>query len=214
MFNGRFGLQSDPYRAFELFSRAHEMRPEGMMDCAAVALMLLEGIGVDPDVGKGAEKLRLAISIYAQNKPTFSADSCFEQVMIARELPEGSSSYLPSARVYLDWLTKFDVPDALRLLARCGGPLPPYEPRWELSLLSALPEKIKGHVWWVRSPLRNQLGQPTILGQVEKLSNERWIATTEAGVPVGNTFTSEKDAVEALAKALGCDVPYLGLVTR
>jgi TPR repeat protein len=60
--NGGFGLEPDPCRAFELFTRAHEMEPKSIMHSAAVALMLLEGIGVEPDLRKGAEKLRLAIS--------------------------------------------------------------------------------------------------------------------------------------------------------
>ena len=149
IFKGEFGLTADPCRAFDLFTRAYEMNPNGMMNCAAVALMLLEGIGVEPDVGKGTKELRLAISIYAQNKPAFDADACFEQVMAARELADGSISDLLSARAYLDWIARFGVPGAMRLLERCGGVLPPHEPQWELSLSSALPEKIKGHVWWV-----------------------------------------------------------------
>ena len=212
--NGQFGLAPDPFLAFELFNRAHEMNPKGMMNCAAVALMLLEGIGVEPNVGKGIDKLRLAISLYAEGKPAFDADACFDQMMIARDLTAGSGSDLPSARTYLDWIAKFNVPGSVHLLDRCGGPVPPYEPRWELSLLSALPEKIKGQLWWVRSPVRNRLGQPSTLGQVERLSTKCWIATTEAGVPIGDTFDSKKDAVDVLAKALGCDVPYIDPATR
>jgi Sel1 repeat len=165
--NGHFGLERDPCRAFKLFTRAHDMNPEGWMHSAAVALMLLEGIGVETDLSKGTEKLRLAISIYAKNKPTFDAEACFEQVLTAIKLAEGSTADLPSARIYLDWMTKLNVPEALRLLGRCGGPLPPYEPRWELSLSSALPEKIKGAVWWVNSPVRGRLGHPSTLGQIE-----------------------------------------------
>jgi TPR repeat protein len=211
--NGQFGLKPDPCRAFELFRRAHDMNPEGIMHSAAVALMLLEGIGVEPNPGKGKETLRLAISIYAQNKPTFDAEACLEQVLTARKLAEGSAADFPSARVYLDWMAKLSVPGALRLLQRCGGPLPAYEPRWELSLSSALPEKIKGAVWWVNSPVRGRPGRPWTLGQIEKLANKRWIATTEAGVPIGEVFESEKDAVEALANSLQCDVPYVASAT-
>jgi len=214
IFNGEFGLAADPRRAFELFTRAHEMNPNGMMDCAAVALMLLEGIGVDPDFERGTEKLRLAVSIYAENKPTFNANECIEQVMATRQSPDGSTSDLSSARAYLDWIAKFGVPGAMRLLDRCGGALPPHKPQWELSLLSALPEEHKGNVWWVKSPIRDRLGQPSTLGQVERLPNMRWIATTDAGVPIGDTFVTEKDAVEALAKALECDVPYVDPATR
>jgi hypothetical protein len=211
--NGEFGLEPDPCRAFKLFTRAHDMDPTSMRRSAAVALMLLEGIGVETDLSKGTEKLRLAISIYAQNKPTFDAEACIEQVLTATKLAEGSTEELPSGRVYLDWMSKLNVPGALRLLGRCGGPLPPYEPRRELSLSSALPEKIKGTLWWVNSPVPGPLGRPWTLGQIEKLANKRWIATTEAGVPIGDTFESKKDAVEALTKALECDVPYVDFAT-
>ena len=108
--NGQFGLKPDPCRAFELFRRAHDMNPEGIMHSAAVALMLLEGIGVEPNLGKAKEELRLAISIYARNRPTFDAEACFEQVLTARKLAEGSTADLPSARVYLDWIAKLNVP--------------------------------------------------------------------------------------------------------
>ena len=117
------------------------------MDSASVALMLLEGIGVEPDLDKGTEKLRLAVSIYAANKSTFDAAACFEQMMATISASDGVVLDLPVARTYLDWIVRFGVPGASRLLDRCGGPLPPREPRWELHLSSALPEKVAGHVW-------------------------------------------------------------------
>jgi len=211
VFSGQFGLDPDPCRAFELFCRAHEMDPKGMMDSASVALMLLEGIGVEPDRNKGAEKLRLAISIYAANKPTFDAAVCFEQVMAAISASDGDILDLPVARTYLDWIVR--VPGASRLLDRCGGPLAQRQPRWELYLSSALPEKVDGHVWWVNSPVRDRIGRPSILGQIERLPNKRWIATTENGMPVGKTFDSDRAAVNALAAAQDCDVPYVDIAT-
>ena len=213
VFSGQFGLDPDPCRAYELFSRAHEMDPKGMMDSASVALMLLEGIGVEPDRNKGAEKLRLAISIFAANKSTFDAAACFEQMMAAISASDGVILDLPVAQTYLDWIVRFGVPGARRLLDRCGGPLPPREPKWELYLSSALPEKVEGHVWWVNSPIRDRIGQPSILGQVERLPNKRWIATTDNGMPVGETFESDRAAVNALAAAQGCDVPYVDIAT-
>lgn len=214
IFNEQFGLGPNPRRAFELFCRAHEMNPEGMMDSASVALMLLEGIGVEPDLDKGTEKLRLAVSIYAANKSTFDAAACFEQMMAAISASDGVVLDLPVARTYLDWIVRFGVPGASGLLDRCGGPLPPREPRSELYLSSALPEKVAGHVWWVNSPVRDRIGQPSILGQVERLPNKRWIATTEDGVPIGDTFESDSAAVQALAAAQDCDIPYVDIVTR
>jgi len=214
VFSGQFGLDPDPCRAFELYSRAHEMNPKGMMDSASVALMLLEGIGVEPDRNKGAEKLRRAISIYAANKSTFDAAACFEQMMAAISASDVAILDLPVARTYLDWIMRFSVPGARRLLDRCGGPLPPREPRWELYLSSALPEKVAGHVWWVNSPVRDRIGQPSVLGQVERLSNKCWIATTEDGVPISETFESDRAVVQALAAAQDCDIPYVDIVTR
>lgn len=213
-FSGQFGLGPDPRRAFELFIRAHEMNPTGLRASAAVALMLLDGIGVEPDVKKGTEKLQISISIYAANKPAFDADACLEEVMAARAVPEGSTFDLPVARTYLNWIARFSIPGALQLLNRCGGPISPNEPRRELWLSNALPEKSKGHIWWVKSPVPDRIGQPSTLGQVERLADRCWIATTDAGVPVGDVFTSEKCAVEALARALECDIPFVDFATR
>ncbi|MDP1667577.1 tetratricopeptide repeat protein [Phaeovulum sp.] len=218
IFNGEFGLDSDPARAFELFCRAHKMHREGLMYSASVALMLLQGIGVEPDLDKGAEKLRIAISIFAANKSTFriafDADACFAQVMAAIGASDETALDLPLARTFLDGPVRFGVPGARLLLDRCGGPLPPHEPQWELSLSSALPEKVKGNVWSVRSPVQHRIGQPSTLGQVEQLPSKRWIATTEAGVPVGETFESDRAAIEALAAAQDCDAPYVDIATK
>jgi hypothetical protein len=83
-----------------------------------------------------------------------------------------------------------------------------------MSLSSALPANVKGYVWSVESPVRDRLGQRSILGQVEQLPDKRWIATTEVGAPVGLTFDSEGAAVRALARAQNCDVPYVDIATR
>lgn len=174
-----------------------------MMDSASVAIMLLKGIGVKPDLGRGAEKLRLAISIFAENKPTFDIDLCFEQVLKAAAAPEFATLDLPVARTYLDWIVLFNVPGARPLLNLCGGPLPPNQHRRELSLLKALPDKGQGYVWWVQAPGGTRLGWPSTLGQVERLPDMRWIATTEAGKPVGTTFDSDGAAVRALAAVNG-----------
>ncbi len=214
VFNGQFGLSLDPRLAYELYCRAYEMNPKGMMVSASVAIMLLKGLGVEADSAMGAEKLRLAISIFAENKPKFDNDVCYEQVMIAAAAPEGVTLDLPVAREYLDWIGRFNVPGARPLLNLCGGPLPPNPARWELSLSKALPEKVVGHLWWVHSPVPNRLGLPSILGQIERLPDMRWIATTDAGEPVGTTFGSDGAAVRALAAVQKCDVPYTDLATR
>ena len=214
IFNNEFGLGPDNRRAFELFSRASEMNPDGMMDSASVAIMLLLGIGVDSDFEKGSEKLKSAISIYAKNKPAFDAGMCFEQVITALSASDGAALDLPLARTYLDWIVRFKVPGALGLLEICGGPLPPREPKQELSLSRVLPDKVEGSIWWVKSPDRDRLGQPSILGQIERLPNRQWIVTTEYGVPVGETYGSDNLAVQALAESQGCEIPYVDFVTR
>lgn len=212
-FNGAHGLAQDVEQAFEFYRRAYEMNPNSMSISAAVGLMILDGIGTDPDEEKGKGILRHAISVFADSRPNFDQDACFREVMAVRNLVDDDIAKLPTARIYLDWMRYLKVPVAARLLDRCGGPLPANEPRWELSLSRALPDKVNGDVWWVRSPVRDRLGQPTALGQVEWLPNREWIATTESGVPVGDTFVSVKKAVEALAAAVGCEVPYVAVVT-
>jgi hypothetical protein len=207
-FNGACGLICDEDRAFDCYQKAFEMCPKSMSDSAAIALMLLEGVGTKVDENKGAEILQRAISIYGENKSDFNQDDCFREVMAARQLKEGQLANLQTARIYLDWMAKLTVPVAASLLARCGGALPPFNPRWELSLWKVLPDNIKIDLWFVRSPVRDRIGSPTTLGQVEKLQNCQWIATTDDGVPVGETFNTRKDAVEALALALECNVPY------
>ncbi len=212
--NEEFNFGPDDRRAFELYSRAHEMNPKGMMDSASVALMLLQGIGVDQNLEKGMEQLKVAITNYAENKPTFDADMCFEQVMTALSASDGVVLDLPVARTYLDWMGRFKVPGAPRLLGVCGGPLPPREPKQELSLSKVLPDKVQGSIWWVKSPVRDRLGQPSILGQIERLPNRQWIATTDYGVPVGETFSSDKLAIKALAEVHNCDIPYVDFATK
>jgi hypothetical protein len=101
------------------------------------------------------------------------------------------------------------APLAAQLVERCGGRIPPRQPRWELSLSSALPGGVQGDIWWVQSPIRDRIAQRIILGQIERLPSRRWIATTDDGRPVGDTFGSRKDAVEALASTLGCDIPFV-----
>lgn len=194
--------------------RAHEMNPKGMMDSASVALMLLQGIGVDQNLEKGMGQLKVAISNYAENKPAFDADMCFEQVMSALSASDGGVLDFPAARTYLDWMVRFKVPGAARLLDVCGGALPPREPKQELSLSKVLPDKVKGSIWWVKSPVRDRLGQPSILGQVERLPNRLWIATTDHGLPVGETFSSDKLAIQALAEVHNCDIPYVDFATK
>jgi len=214
IFNNEFGLGPDNRRAFELFSHASEMNPDGMMDNASVALMLLLGIGVDADFEKGSEKLKSAISIYAKNKPAFDAGMCFEQVITALSASDGAGLDLPLARTYLDWMVRFKVPGAARLLDICGGPLPPREPKQELFLSKVLPDKVKGSIWWVKSPVRDRLGQPSILGQIERLPDRLWIATTDHGLPVGKTFGSDKLAIQALAEVHNCEIPFVDFETK
>ncbi|MFK5980956.1 MAG: tetratricopeptide repeat protein [Rhizobiaceae bacterium] len=209
IFNGQFGLTQDSKLAFELYSRAHEMNSMSMVNSAAVALMLLQGIGVQPDIKKGMVELRDAISIYGNHKHMFDADECFKQIMAARSLSETKKSKLPLARVFLDQMSQFEVPGAPQLLGCCGGPLPPREFPWKISLSRILPQKEKGAVWRATAPVSKDSGLRIFLGQVEKLINNRWIATTEKGIPVESTFDSKRLAVEALATELNCDVPYV-----
>jgi hypothetical protein len=180
-----------------------------MSDSAAVAIMLLGGLGTAVDVEEGASALRHALSVFGDNRRDFDQDAAFHEVMAARSMDDDQTADLPKARLYLNWMSGLKVPGAVDLLARCGGPLPPCEPRWQLSFSRALPDKVKGNIWSVRSPVRDRIGQPTILGQVEMMPTRRWIATTQSGVPVGDTFPSKVKAIEALATALCCNVPYI-----
>ncbi|MGD0191939.1 MAG: hypothetical protein ABSD74_14455 [Rhizomicrobium sp.] len=209
-FDGRCGLVGDMERAFDYYRRAYELSPQSMSYSAATALMLLQGIGTAVDEILGTATLRHSISAYCDGPGRVDRDVCFVEVMTALKFKEGQIADLPSARNYLDWMVKLRVAGATDLLNRCGGPLPPFQPRWELSLWPALPDNDKVDLWLVKSPQRDRLGQPTTLGQVEMLPNRRWIATTEVGVAVGDTFGSRKEAVEALAQAVECDAPYLG----
>jgi hypothetical protein len=207
-FKGEYGIVPNVACAFDFYRQAYEMSPDYMSASAATALMLLEGIGTVADEKRGAEILRRAISIFGRNRSNFDETACFREVMAARKLDGSLTAVLPNARIYLDWIAKLNVPVAANLLAHCGGPLPRHETRLELSLSRVLPKKVKNEVWSVQSPIIDRLGQKTTLGQVEMLPNRQWIAATEAGVPVGNTFGSRRAAVTALASALSCDVPY------
>jgi hypothetical protein len=219
-FNGSCGLKRDENRAFGYYQKAFEMDAKSKSSSAAIALMLLDGVGTKVDDVQGQETLRHAIALYHNSdwgpfhkpEPDFDPETCFHEIMAVRLLEDGQTADLPTARIYLDYLAKFAVPIASSLLARCGGALPPYKPhweqRWELSLWKVLPDNTKIDLWFVRSPVPDRIGYPTTLGQVERLQNRQWIATTDDGVPVGETFNTRKDAVEALALALECKVPY------
>lgn len=207
---GEYGLAADPAFSFQLYRKAFDMQPDSMSTSAAVALMMLSGMGTAVDVDEGAKALQHAISVFGKDRRDFDQETVFTEIMAARETDVGQTADMPKARFYLNWMAGLKVPGAPPdLLARCGGPLPPYEPRWQLSLSRALPDKVKGDIWSVHSPLRDWIGQPTILGQVEKMPTHRWIATTKSGVPVGDSFASKEKAVEALVAALDCDIPYI-----
>ena len=196
---------------------AYELNRDSLAASTATALMLLEGTGVNPDEAQGARILAHAISLYAAIsdrtwvRPRFDQEACVREVMAARRLADGQTAALPLARRYLDWMVRLGVAQAERVLDRCGGPVPRRQPRWELGLSRVLPDKFKADIWWVTSP---EPDRRRPLGQVERLPNRRWIATTDEGVPVGETFESARDAVVALAAAVGCYVPYVDPLTE
>ncbi|MBM4073745.1 MAG: sel1 repeat family protein [Planctomycetes bacterium] len=201
--------------SYACYRKAYDLSPDDFGDSAAIAFFLLLGIGTEPDEAEGVKVLGHSISKYAAmhddvwgQRPRFDQDGCLREILVACRVAEGRSAMLPLARRYLHWMAYLRVPQADHLLDRCGGPLPPYQPRWELRLSRCPPEKVKADTWWVQSPVPRSASL-TMLGQVEQLPNRVWIATTDAGVPVGETFGSMKDAVVALAAAVGCYVPYV-----
>jgi len=203
--------------SYACYLRAYELKRDGLAASTATALMLLEGMGVKPDEAEGTRILVHATSLYAAisdhtwGRPRFDREACVREVLAARRLVDGETAALPLARLYLDWMVRLGVPQADYLLERCGGPIPRREPRWELRLSRVLPDKFKADIWWVTSPEHDRRSP---LGQVERLPNRRWIATTDEGVPVGETFDSARDAVVALAAAVGCYVPYVDQLTE
>lgn len=214
--NGKYGIDEDHNKAFEFYSKSYnEASFRSRSSSATVALMLLSGVGTKADKNKGSDILKDAISIYGEHK-NFDQESCFNEILKIINDSYDNNTDLPNARIYLNWMVKINVPLAQDLLKCCGGPIPDKKPIWELSLKSVIPRGVKGvSILDVSVPSsKDYFSQPKILGQIEEISSQKWMVTTDDSEMIGGTFKSEKEAVQALANVTNCDAEYIDSKTK
>lgn len=215
--NAEHGVREDYSEAFKMFSKAYSLRADSFSTSAALSFMLLRGLGTKKNNVEGEKFLKESLEMYSRSKREFDCDACLNEILQLLDPSTEDGLELPNARVYLDWSIRFCDPLVKDLLDMCGGKIPDKKPLWEFSLSSSVSRE-SGKEYCIKDvrvpSSRDRISQPLILGQVEMLPDKKWWATTDDGIPIGDTFSCEKEAVLALAKETECDAEYIDLATR